>query len=121
MADVSQFKLLATDLLKNNGQQVIVRRFTDGAPGSQPWKPAAPTEADETVFSAIFQIKDEKVDGTLTQRGDRQALISAADLTGPVPTTADFLVVGGVPHKIIMVENISPSGDDVLYKVIIRQ
>jgi len=121
VADVSQFKLLATDLLTGNGQQVTIRRVTDGAVGSTPWKPAAPSESDETVFAAIFQIKDEKIDGTLTQRGDRQALISAADVSGAIPNTADFLVVGGVTHKIIMVENISPSGDDVLYKVIIRQ
>lgn len=121
MADVSAFKLLATDLLTANGQQIQVRRVTDGALGSTPWKPGAPTSADETVFSAIFQIKDEKVDGTLTQRGDKQALISAADLTGAIPNTSDFIVVGGVPHKVITVENISPSGDDVLYKVIIRQ
>lgn len=121
MADVSAFKLLATDLLANNGQPIQVRRVTDGVPGAQPWKPGAPTQADETIFSAIFQIKDDKVDGTLTQRGDKQALISAADLTGAVPNTSDFLVVGGVQHKIIMVETISPSGDDVLYKVIIRQ
>lgn len=121
MADVSEFKTLATDLLADNGQSIQIRRVTDGVPGSAPWKPGAPTQADETVFSAVFQIKDEKVDGTLTQRGDKLALISAADLTGAVPNTSDFLVVGSVVHTIVSVETISPSGDDVLYKVQIRQ
>lgn len=121
MADVSAFKTLATDLLTENGQTIQIRRVTDGAAGSTPWKPGAPTTADESVFSAVFQIKDEKVDGTLVQRGDRLALISAADVTGAPPNTSDLLVIGGVAHKIIMVENVSPSGDDVLYKVQVRQ
>lgn len=121
MADVSEFKTLATDLLADNGQAVSIRRVTDGAPGATPWKPGAPTTADETVFSAVFQIKDEKVDGSLTQRGDKLALISAADLTGSPPNTSDFLVIGGVVHKVVNVETISPSGDDVLYKVQVRQ
>lgn len=121
MADVSQFKLLATNLLQSNGQQIQIRRVVDGAPGATPWKPGAPTTTNETVFSAVFQIKDEKADGTLTQRGDKQALISGADVKNGIPTTADYLVVGGVQHNIISVENISPSGDDVLYKVLIRQ
>lgn len=120
MADVSGFKTLATDLLAQNGQTIQIRRVTDGALGSTPWKPGAPTTADESVFSAVFQIKDEKVDGTLVQRGDKLALISAADVTGGIPTTQDFLVIGGIVHKVIMVENVSPSNDDVLYKVQVR-
>lgn len=121
MADVSAFKTLATDLLTANGQTIQIRRVTDGAVGSTPWKPGAPTTADEAVFSAVFQIKDEKIDGTLVQRGDRLALISAADVSGGVPNTSDLLVIGGNAHKIINVETISPSNDDVLYKVQVRQ
>jgi hypothetical protein len=121
VADVSAFKTLATDLLAANGQTIQIRRITDGAVGSTPWKPAAPASADESVLSTVFQIKDDKIDGTLTQRGDRLALVSAADLTGAVPGTADFLVIGGVVHKIVNVETISPSGDDVLYKIQVRQ
>jgi hypothetical protein len=120
VADVSGFKTLATNLLAENGQTIQIRRVTDGAVGSTPWKPGTPTTADEAVLSAVFGIKDEKVDGTLVQRGDKLALISAADVTGGIPTTKDFLVIGGVVHKVINVENISPSNDDVLYKVQVR-
>lgn len=121
MADVTPFKQLATKLLAENGQTIQIRRVTDGAVGSTPWKPGAPTTADESVLSAVFGIKDEKIDGTLVQRGDRVALISAADVVGAAPNTADLLVIGGVAHKIINVDTISPSNDDVLYKVQVRQ
>jgi len=121
VADVSEFQELATDLLASDGQLIQIRRVTDGAVGSTPWKPAAPTVADETVYSAVFQITDDKVDGTLTQRGDSVAYISAADVVGAAPTTADFLVIGTIPMKVISLETISPSGDDVLYKVLVRQ
>jgi len=121
VADVLEFQQLATALLASDGQPIQIRRIADGLPGATPWKPAAPTITNETVNSAVFQIKDDKVDGTLTQRGDKLALISAADLTGAMPTTADFLVIVGVVHKVISIENISPSGDDVLYKVQVRQ
>lgn len=120
MADVSEFKTLATDLIADNGQTIQVRRVTDGALGATPWKPGAPTIADEDILSTVFAIKEDKVDGTLVQRGDRLALISAAALTGAKPTTADLAVIGGVAHKIINVETISPSGDDVLYKLQVR-
>lgn len=120
MADVSAFKTLATDLLAENGQTIQIRRVTDGAVGATPWKPGAPTTADEDVFSAVFAIQNEKIDGTLVQRGDRLALVSAAALTGAAPTTADLAVIGGVAHQIMNVETISPSGDDVLYKLQVR-
>jgi len=120
VADVTAFKDLATSLLTGNGQIIQIRRLTDGAVGATPWKPAAPTSADESVYSAVFQIQDEKVDGTLVQRGDRLALISAQDVTGAAPTTADFLVIQSVQYMIVNVETINPSADAVLYKVQVR-
>lgn len=120
MADVSGFKTLATDLIAENGQTIQIRRVVDGAVGSTPWKPAAPSVTNEDILSTVFQIKDEKIDGTLIQRGDRLALISAEQLTGALPTTADLAVIGGVAHQIVNVETISPSGDDVLYKLQVR-
>lgn len=120
MADVSNFKSLASRLIQKNGQQVQIVRIADGVPGSTPWKPGAPSESSETVLATVFDIEDEKVDGTLVQRGDKLALISAADVTGARPTTADFLVIGGVRHKVINLKTISPSDDDVLYKLQVR-
>lgn len=121
MADVSSFKALASSLIQANGQQVQIKRVTDGAVGSTPWKPAAPAEALETVYGAVLGIKDAKTEGTLVQRGDRLVLVSAVDVTGPAPTTADYVLIGGVQHKIVDVDVVSPSGDDVLYKLQVRQ
>lgn len=123
MANTAGLKNLATKLIgtQGNSQVVQIRRVTDGAAGATPWKPASPTSADESVNGTVLAISDEKVDGTLVQRGDRLVLIAAQDVKNGKPTTADSIVIGGAQHKIINMEVVGPSGDDILYKVQVRQ
>ena len=111
---------LAQEMIGESGQQVILRKMVDGAPGDadQPWKPGAATTEDTTV-SMLF-LPDEQRGreqfrlnfGTTVPEGN---LIGYMPEQGVVPTLKDTIVRDGVDYAIRAIEPFAPNGELIYY------
>jgi len=86
-------------------------------------EPENPWEADTSAITATVVAGNVQmypraiIDGTLIQTDDRKVMLAA---TGPRPTTADRLRIGGVEHKIINVDELAPQRVPIYYIVQVR-
>ena len=71
-----------------------------------------------SVRAVITNYNQNEIDGTLIQREDKQAIIAGASVAKP--DTFDELVRGSLRYKIVNVEEITPGGTPLLYKLQLR-
>lgn len=124
MASFDYAKSAATSLrlLTKFGQNVTLTRPTTGA--YDPALSTAPvttvTETRKAVLLDYDRINFGQTlqDGTRIQAGDRRCLMGA---DGSVPTTLDYVTVGGVKYPIKVVKALNPAGTPVLYDMLIRK
>lgn len=104
------------------GQTMTLTRTTGGT-----YNPATggDTGEDTTEYPVIghsVEIEAEDVDGTLVQREDKMAELSAQSMAehGITPTDDDQLTIGGVLHEIVTLETIAPGGVAIRYDAVVR-
>lgn len=96
-----------------DGEFLVTLTQTASAPAN-PWDADASTDTATQLPAMISDFPQSMIDGTLIQQGDRRVMIAA---TGPTPTTADTLTIGGKVHRIINVRSTTPSGVPLYYEI----
>lgn len=117
----------ATDIaadLRADGQAMTLTRTTysggdaaDGDPGTpivQTW----PVYGLTKNYNSITRAASYNGSGSLIMAGDKQAVIDAASVE-PVP--GDVLTIMGVDWPVIMVDEVSPQGEALLYILQLRK
>lgn len=133
MARFDKFIALAQRLIAKNGQDTILRLYTDApeADADKPWRTGAPASSDTTVkavflnFGDLGRAGERYMDATDIQIGDKLVLIAGGVLASP-PALRDRLYrEGGGPGDpgfgILKVETLDPNGQAVLHKLHVRQ
>lgn len=64
------------------------------------------------------KFRRDEIDGTLIQRGDVRFMVESASF---VPATSDKVEIDGKPYSVIDVDQVSPGGEALLYKVQARK
>jgi len=85
-----------------------------GAPPLNPWDAPGPPPTEYPLTALVLEYPRSMIDGTIIQAEDRRVMIAA---TGPRPTTADGLRVGGVTYRIVGVRDIAPGGAPLYYEL----
>lgn len=96
-----------------DGEFLVTLTQTASAPVN-PWDADASTDTATQIPALVRDYPQSMIDGTLIQQNDRRVMIAA---TGPTPSTADTLTIGGVVHRIINVRSTTPSGVPLYYEV----
>lgn len=121
----------ALRLLKKYGQQVVLRRYTQGGadynPASGTATPQGPTGINDTFRQGLPTDAPGKRIGqqygqiletnTLIQDTDRWMYL---DANGASPTQQDHILYGGVDYAIVDVQVYSPGGLAMLYLIVLR-
>lgn len=107
----------ATRLLTQKGQTVTLRQQTAGAYDPATGAATVTTTNVTGIPAAVFGFKNMEVDGTLILKGDKKVLMAV----GTKPTKNDVVSIGGIDHAVLDVEEVSPAGTDVLYKLQCRR
>lgn len=114
---------LAYELIAESGDVVTLRSFATATPvdSTKPWRVGDPSKSDQTGVPAVFLNYQQKyIDGEVIKRGDKQVLIPAENLTA-IPNIGDQLIQGSQVWTIKNIEPLSPSGQDILYTLQVRQ
>lgn len=133
MARFDKFIALAQRLIAKNGQETILRRFSD-APVPDPDKPwrTGSAEPDDITVNAVFlnfgdlgRAGERYMPDTQVQRGDKLVLIAGGDLSA-TPELRDRLYrEGGGPEdegfSIVNIQTIDPNGQRVLHQLQVRR
>lgn len=123
----------AQRLIAKNGQDTILRRFSD-APAPDPDKPwrTGSTEPDDVTVRAVFlnfgdlgRAGERYMPDTQVQTGDKLVLIAGGDLTA-APELRDRLYrEGGGPDDegftIVNIQTLDPNGQQVLHQLQVRR
>jgi hypothetical protein len=109
---------LAQQLIKKNGQQVILRKVLVATPAdpSKPWHTGLNTNTDSSVTGVFFDEKDGYKQGAEVVRKSTKICYIAGGAVS-VPDIDDFLVQGAQSWKIQNIETLAPNGQDILYKL----
>lgn len=116
MSFYSNLQSIATRLLTDKGQSLTFTRVVHNAytPGS------ALGTASTTTFSGYgvaFNYSDERVDGTLIQRGDVRLLLQN---TTTEPAEGDEVSLDSVDYRVIRVIKQKPAGTNLYYECQLR-
>jgi hypothetical protein len=119
----TRMQTTANRLLKDKGQSLTISRQTAGA-----YDPATGqttvTVTTQTGTGAIFDYRDENVDGVLILSGDKQLLLSAVNTTGTAltaPEVNDTVTdAGSVVRTITRIKTLAPAGTVVMYDINLR-
>jgi hypothetical protein len=107
----------ATRLLTQKGQSVTLRRQTAGAYDPATGSAAVTVTNFTGIQAAVFGFKNMEIDGTMILKGDKKVLMAV----GVKPTKDDVVSIGGIDHAVLDVQEVSPAGVDVLYKLQCRR
>ena len=108
---------VATTLLTDKGQTISFSR--DNVISLDPVT-GVETKSDAITFSgvgAVFDYNASEIDGTVIQQGDNRIVLES---TATAPAIGDAATIGGVSHRVINVETVSPGGTVVIYKLQVR-
>lgn len=133
MARFDKFITLAQRLIAKNGQDTILRRFSD-APAPDPDKPwrTGSAEPDDITVKAVFlnygdlgRSGERFMPDTQVQTGDKLVLIAGGDLTS-APELRDRLYRNGggdddEGFSIVNIQTIDPNGQQVLHQLHVRR
>lgn len=122
MADYSRIKETARRLIEAKGGPLKVMSVDLGAPPDpeKPWRDDDSNDTFQNVTGIILDFRPDQVEGYAYQRGDKICYIAANSVTGPI-TEENYIIRGDQTWSIINAVSISPSGDDILYELYIRQ
>lgn len=124
MARINYQALLAkvTPALKKAGQPGKLRLPAAPVPGGDPWSQTFGAPAEYNVSFVLDNYSNQDIDGTLIQRIDSIAYITASGL--PLITEAVELVSNAEPTKpyaVIDLKPISPGGVVLVYQAQVRR
>lgn len=121
---------MAQKLIARNGQDAILRRFSDAPVPDvdKPWRTGSPSYSDEAVKAVFLNLGDageRYMDGTEVQIGDKLVLIAGGDLTSS-PNLRDRIYSGGggpgdAGWSIMRVVTLEPNGQQVLHQLQVRR
>ena len=117
--DYTGLAATADRLIEKFGQAATIRRKTTTGGSAYDPTSGTTTTTDQAVNAAITRYRNSEIDGTLIKRGDKQALVPAVGLT-ITPTVKDQFVLGDVVHAIQAVDEVSPGGTVVVYRLQVR-
>lgn len=120
MTFYTELRKTAEKLLIDKGQRVTLRKASSGG-----YNPATGTNtvtytSYSNIPAAVLNFKNFEIDGTLILRSDKKILLGADSLT-VVPAKEDQISIAGVYHAVLEVEQVSPAGTDVIYKLQCRR
>jgi hypothetical protein len=111
-------------VLRAKGQKMVLKKASGGIfdPVTGASSGEAVVSADiygiTTNYNSIDKLAIKFKDGSAIVAGDKQALVES---TGPVPDAGDKLEVMGHDWVILGVDDSSPQGEVVLYKLQLRK
>jgi len=120
----------AQRLIAKNGQDVLLRRFSDAPPpdADKPWRTGSPSHSDDAVKAVFLNFGDmgeRYMEGAEVQIGDKLVLIAGGDLTSPPDLRDRIYRDGGGPDdegwSILKVVTLDPNGQQVLHQLQVRQ
>ncbi|WP_257292211.1 hypothetical protein [Endozoicomonas sp. ONNA1] len=113
----SQSAATASRLIKQFGKQVILARY--GEKVCDPITGACVSgEREELLFNGIISaVKLSQIDGVNIMQGDRMLLLDNSQ----VPEDTDKVLVSLEEWQIINLEEVSPAGVAIVYRVQIRR
>lgn len=112
----------AQRLIREKGQSVTWRSVRDGAPGdsSQPWKPGAAVNTDNTV-NMVFLPPDRRnseflrlLADTELPKGDVLGYMGAVSFT---PSLKDIIIRGSETYTITSLDHLQPNEESILWIV----
>jgi hypothetical protein len=83
-------------------------------PPADPWGQSGGSPVETELRAMVSSYPQTLIDGTLIQQNDRRVMLSAV---GPKPSAIDSLIIAGVSHRIISVQETGPSGVALYYVV----
>lgn len=101
---------VATDV---GAGEFVVTLSQPAAQPVNPWDPPAGTPTENDIPAMVQNYPLGMIDGTLIRAEDRKVMLAA---TGPRPTVADKLTIGGKEYAIVNIREISPSGTALYYE-----
>ncbi len=123
----------AQRLIAKNGQETILRRFSDApAPDAdKPWRTGTPSSADETITAVFLNFGDlgrageRYMPDSDIQTGDKLVMIAGASLSA-APELRDRIYRDGGGEDdegfgIVKVQTLDPNGQQVLHQLQVRR
>jgi len=120
MSFYGSLQVTAEKLLIDKGQRVVVRQVTATGYNPATGSSGSTVTNHTNIPAAVLAFKNMEIDGSKILKGDRKVIISGASLPY-VPKVDDLVSIGGVDHKVMSCEPVSPGGVDVIYKVQVRK
>lgn len=112
--------LASYQLLRDLGKTYTLKKAATSAYNTSTGQ-AAVTNTTSTFTGKMVEYRNNDIDGTTIQRGDRRLLVAAASLTGGVvPDTQDSITGDGNEVNIINVQKIEEGGSVVIYVCQVR-
>ncbi len=117
------FPPIATELMALFGRETVF-----SIPSSTPINAARPdlgnqdSTTDVTAFAVWKKQISRQEQGELIQIGDIPVLVAAADLGSNVPDTSWRVTdsLAGKQYSVVLVSDVSPGPDRILYEMVIR-
>ncbi len=109
---------IADELLKEFGQEVVIRRVMAGEYNPETGS-ATLTTVDQAGVGAVFDYGDRLIDGSMILSGDKQLFLSPVGIGAPTPEHK--AIVGQDTYNIVRVKTTAPAGTAVLYECQLRK
>lgn len=119
-ADYTQDALDAKQDIEDAGREIIIRNFSPVVYDVDTDTETGGIASDQTCFALETAYKQNEIDGTIIQVGDKRFLIASASLT-VLPKTSDILIDGNDQYKIQSVSQVNPGNVPILYKLQVRK
>lgn len=118
-----KFQKLAQRLITKNARLVTYKvvSTTPLVPG-EPWGPNAADTLITNIPAVFLEYKNQEVDGTLVQIGDKRCLIATLDMPDVQPKTNDKILDGATDWKVSMVKTLQPGNvaETIMWELSVR-
>lgn len=112
-------------IVKDHGQSVTFRRVTEGSYDPAAGETTGGSTDDETVTVAFVDYRENMIDGTTIERGDRKALMANNKADGTAlnktPKPGDEFVGAQSTVRAINVKRLEPGGTLVGFEIQCRE
>ena len=117
--DYSSVLSIAETLLVEYGRDITLVSVNPGTYDAQSDTTIGGSESQTTVKAVVTDFVLSQIDGTIILRGDKLVIISGQ--SSIIPSVNDKLKIDSKTYRIISVENITPGGASIIYKLQVRQ
>lgn len=116
---------VATDLIGDFGQSVVLTNISAGTHDPVTGAITAQSTTTQTVNAVVFEytLRESGLqygDGLQIEQGDKKVLISADDLTA-APTLKSKITIAGTVWRVMNIKETSPGGVSILYELQVRK